>query len=203
MNFIEFRKALIVFPVFSYSDIYKVDPEFDRRRLVEWQAKNYIKKIRKGYYYFPEREINENFLMHISNKIYKPSYISMATALSYYNLIPEGVYLITGISTRKTILFETPLGNFGYRTVKKELFFGYRLIQQGDYNIRYAEVEKSVLDFFYFNKINDIESLEALRLNRLVAKEIIQKDKLLNYLSVFNSRIMDQRIKLLLNYLNA
>ncbi|NQU81852.1 MAG: hypothetical protein HQ543_10065 [Bacteroidetes bacterium] len=130
---------------------------------MEWQAKNYIKKIRKGYYYFPERDINENFLMHISNKIYKPSYISMATALSYYNLIQEGVYLITGISTRKTMLFETPLGNFGYRAIKNELFFGYRLIQQGDYNIRYAEVEKSILDFFYFNKINMEEMADDVR----------------------------------------
>lgn len=203
MNFLEFRKALTAFPVFSYSDIKKVTPGFDRRRLVEWQAKNYIKKIRNGYYFFQEKDINENFLLHISNKIYKPSYISMATALSYYNLIPEGVFLITGLSTKKTMLFETPLGNYEYRTIKQELFFGYRLIKLGEYNIKLAEVEKAILDFLYFNKINDQQSLAALRLNQLVAKEIIQKDKLLDYLSVFNSKIMNYRIKLFLEYLNA
>ncbi len=203
MNFIEFRKALSAFPVFSYSDIKKVTSGFDRKRLVEWQAKNYIKKIRNGYYYFQEKDINDNFLMHISNKIYKPSYISMATALSYYNLIPEAAFLNTSVSTRKTMLFETPLGNYQYQTIKQELFFGYRLIQFGEYNIKLAEAEKAILDFFYFNKINDKKSLDALRLNQVVANEIILKDKMLDYLSVFSSKIMDSRVKLFIDYLDA
>ena len=203
MSFLEFRNALIEFPVFSYSDIKKVAPKFDRRRLVEWQAKNYIKKIRNGYYYFQEKNINENFLMHISNKIYKPSYISLAKALSYYNLIPEAVFLNTSVSTRKTLLFETPLGNYEYRAIKQELFFGYRLIKFGEFNIKLAEVEKAILDFFYFNKINDQRSIDALRFNQVIAKEIIQKDKLLDYSTVFRSKVMNSRIKLFLNYLNA
>ena len=115
MKFLEFREELSAFTVFSYPDILKVNPSFDRRRLVEWQAKKYILKIRNGYYCFPQKEINESYLMYISNRIYKPSYISMETALSYYNLIPEAVYLFTGISTRKTMLFESALGNYQYR----------------------------------------------------------------------------------------
>ena len=62
MKFLEFRKALTAFPVFSYSDIRKVAPGFDRRRLVEWQAKNYIKKIRNGYYFFQEKDIKKVLL---------------------------------------------------------------------------------------------------------------------------------------------
>ena len=101
------------------------------------------------------------------------------------------------------MLFETPVGNYEYRTIKQELFFGYRIIQLGEYHIKLAEAEKAILDFFYFNKINDLKSIKALRFNQFVAKEIIQKDKLMEYSTVFKSKIMNSRIKLFLNYLNA
>ena len=203
MKFLEFREKLSAFTVFSYPDILKVNPSFDRRRLVEWQAKKYILKIRNGYYCFPQKEINESYLMYISNKIYKPSYISMETALSYYNLIPEAVYLFTGISTRKTMLFESALGNYQYRKIKTELFFGYSIIQIDDFDIKIADMEKTVLDFLYFNIIDDWKSLDGMRLNRLAARERIDQDKLRNYLSQYNSAKMNYRIKLFLNYIDA
>jgi predicted transcriptional regulator of viral defense system len=203
MKFLEFQQALKSFPAFSYQDIIKIDPSFDRRRLVEWQAKKYILKIRKGYYCFPRKDYNENYLMLISNRIYKPSYISLATALSYYNLIPEAVYLFTGISTRKTMYFETPLGNFEYHRLKKELFFGYRLVQFGEYSIRIADMEKALLDFFYLNKINTLPEVDGLRLNRLIARELLVENKLMDYLTLYDSESMNRRIKLLLDYLNA
>lgn len=203
MKFLKFHQALKSFPVFSYSDILKIDPFFDRRRLVEWQVKEYIQKIRNGYYCFPQKDYNENYLMFISNRIYTPSYISLATALSYYNLIPEAVYLITGISTRKTMYFETPLGNFEYRRIKRELFFGYHLIQFGEYNIRIADVEKAILDFLYLNKINTLDEMNGLRLNRLIAREILHENKLMDYLSLYQSERMDKRTKLLIDYINA
>ncbi len=203
MNFIEFREALNIFPAFSTSDIIKLDPRFDRRRLVEWQQKNYIKKIRNGLYCFSTKERGEGNLFYLSNEIYKPSYISLETALSYYNLIPEGVYLYTGISTRKTILFETPLGNYKYHKIKKELFFGYKLEQIGEYNVKLAEVEKTILDLFYFRRINDKKAIDGLRLNREIARKIISQERLLNYLSEYKSLVMEQRIKLFIEYIYA
>ncbi len=37
MNYLEFEKSLTDFPVFSIKDISKRFPNFDNRRLVEWQ----------------------------------------------------------------------------------------------------------------------------------------------------------------------
>ncbi len=203
MRFLEFRNALKAFPVFSYPDILKVDPAFDRRRLVEWQQQDYIRKIRNGYYIFQDTEINESMLQHLSNNIYKPSYISLDSALAFYNLIPEAVYLITGISTRKTISFETSLGNFGYRNIKEELFFGYDLIQRSNYTIKIASPEKAILDTLYLKLINTLLELEALRINLPIAREIIDKNTLENYLYLYHSRIMEKRVKLFLNFLYA
>lgn len=203
MRYLEFRSLLEPFAVFSYPDILKVDPSFDRRRLVEWQNKNYIQKIRRGYYSFTDRKINEGLLLFVANSIYKPSYISLESALSYHNLIPEAVYLITAISTRKTVDFETPIAHYSYRHVKEELFFGYEMVQVGDYKVKIANPEKTILDYLYIKMIDERNELEGLRINRTHARVIINTGKLQSYLSLFNSRVMEKRVELFQNYLHA
>ena len=178
MRFIAFQKALKPFTVFSYPDILKIDPGFDRRRLVEWQKKDLIRKIRNRYYMFSDTEINEATLFYLSNYIYKPSYVSLESALSYYHLIPEAVYLITGISTRKTNTFNTPVGNFSYRSIREDLFFGYDLVRMGNHTVKIANPEKTFLDFIYLNEINEIHEMEGLRINTFVANRLINIDRL-------------------------
>ncbi|GAH77038.1 unnamed protein product, partial [marine sediment metagenome] len=73
-----------------------------------------------------------------ANLIYQPSYISLHTALSFYNLIPEAVYTTTSITTKKTNLFNTHIGNFSYNTVKKAVFgFGHKLL---DFNFEHPVI---------------------------------------------------------------
>jgi predicted transcriptional regulator of viral defense system len=132
MNYLLFKKALEQFPVFSSQDIRKQFSDFDSRRLVEWQEKGYIIKLRRGYYSFKEVEKGEAFLYFSANKLYSPSYISLESALSYYNLIPEGVFTTVSITTRNTTVFSSPVGRFSYRNVKTQLYFGYRLLNIDD-----------------------------------------------------------------------
>ena len=77
-------------------------------------------------------------------------------------------------------MFETPLGNYKYHKIKKELFFGYKLVKIGEYNVKLAEIEKTILDQFSFRKINDKKAIDGLRLNREIAREIIQYKRLIN-----------------------
>jgi predicted transcriptional regulator of viral defense system len=203
MRFLEFRNALKDFQVFSYPDILKVDPLFDRRRLVEWQHKNYIRKIRNGFYNFKDEKISEGLLLYTSNIIYKPSYISLESALSFHNLIPEAVYLINAISTKKTSSFETPDASYNYRNIKEELFFGYEIVSVGDYNIKIADPQKTILDYLYFKLLNSKSELEGLRLNIPTARELISIPKIESYLSLYESKTMETRVKLFLNYLYA
>ena len=151
MQFLELKQKLNNFIVFNLNDIRKIDDNFDRRRLNEWINKKYIKKLRRSYYIFSDLEINESVLFSIANKIYSPSYVSLETALSYYNLIPECVYTITSVSTRKTKNIKNNLGNFSYRKIKPSLMFGYEIIKKNNCNFKIAELEKSILDYFYLN----------------------------------------------------
>lgn len=151
MQYIELKNNLKDFLVMSGRDFKKEDPGFHVQRLTDWQNKGYIKKVAKSYYVFSDTEINENVLYVMANEIYDPSYVSLESAFSYYNLIPEGVYSVTSVSSKKTIVMKTPFGNFNYKKMKPELMFGYGLVGYKNHNFKMAEIEKAVLDYFYIN----------------------------------------------------
>ena len=203
MNYLEFLRSLNEFPVFSIKDIKKRYPDFDNRRLVEWQQKGYIQKIRREYYCFQDKMKNEQFLFFAANKIYSPSYISMESALAFYNLIPEGDFITTSISTRNTANYSNPVGDFLYNNVKPSLFFGYRLHQNEDTVIKIAEPEKVILDFLYLKKLNYEEDIDALRINRIQIDELVDYDKLDRYQQIFNSKVLNKRIRILKEITNA
>ncbi len=203
MRYIDFEKELKDFKIISYPDIVKVDPSFDRRRLVEWQQKDFIQKIRKGYYSFKDIDVNEALIYYTSNIIYKPSYISLQSALSYYNFIPEAVYNITAISTRKTNSFDTPLGSYLYRNIKKNLFFGYVLINKRNHTIKMANSEKALLDMMYLNLMSSSAQIEGLRINTQMVREQINFQRLNNYLDLYHSETMKKRVKSFLEYIHA
>jgi predicted transcriptional regulator of viral defense system len=203
MKFLDFKKALNDKSFFSYTDIRKLIPNFDRRRLVEWQKAGYIIKIRNGYYSFTDRKPTEFFLYHIANQLYKPSYISLSGALSFYSLIPEGVFRFLSVSTLKTRLFSTKYGRFEYRHIKPTLFFGYRIVENEGLKIKIAEPEKAILDYCYLEKPVAQEDFMSLRLDKESLKIRLDMKKFEKYLSLYRSPVMNFRGKIFKNYLNA
>ena len=203
MNFLEFKKKLNGYIVFNLRDIRKIEANFDLRRLNEWQKKDYIKMIRREYYIFSDLKINEAVLFLIANRIYSPSYISLEMAFSYYNLIPEAVYGVTSVTSNKTNNFKTDLGVFGYRRLKPELMFGYKLVEYKNQSFRIAEIEKALLDYFYLNTHLKTENdFIEMRFNSEEFKVLANIDKLNKYLKAFNNKALEKRIKRFLNYID-
>lgn len=124
MRYEIFRHWFLPKKIINTREVCLVFPEFDRRRLFEWQRKGHIRKIINGYYVFSEIDIDEWLLMRLAKVMYAHSYISLETALRYYGLIPEAVYQITSCSTGKTKLFNTPVASFRYRSCSPKWFFG-------------------------------------------------------------------------------
>ncbi|TVR33498.1 MAG: hypothetical protein EA390_03955 [Balneolaceae bacterium] len=204
MTYLEFKDALQKFPVFSVREVEKHYPGFDSRRLVEWQQKGYIQKLRNRYYRFTDQEINEGYLFYCANEIYSPSYVSLESALSLYGFIPEGVFQITSCTTLKTNAFETPIGHFSYRSVKSDLFFGYHLQQWNDHHYAIAGPEKTILDYLYLhNEIENFEDFESLRWNAAEIVNRISMEKLDAYVNHIGSKALKSRVNHLKNYLNA
>lgn len=201
MNYLGFREALHGFKIFSLTDIKKIFPAFDSRRLVEWQAKGYIKKIINRWYMFADVPIEDSFLYWAANRIYTPSYISLESAFSYYGLIPEAVYTTTSVSTLKTISFDTRLGAFTYRQLKPALFFGYQIEQWQDFPIKMASPEKVILDYLYLNpQMNQAEDWQGLRLNPDILHDVVDVEKLQEYLSLFQTKTLKKRISQFITY---
>lgn len=201
MRFLDFKNHFEPFLAFSIQDIRKWDPHFDTRRLVEWQGKGYIYKVINRWYVFSDALRQEELLL-ISNRIYSPSYISLEWAMSHYRFIPEGVYTITAITTLKTHDFNTSIGMFSYKHVKPSLMFGYRLVSFENKIFKLAEPEKLILDYLYLNPSYDsVEDLEGLRLNVAELKAVLDKQKLQNYLTMFNNKALQKRLKILTEHL--
>lgn len=166
--------------------------------MVEWQKKGYLKKLVNKWYIFSEIQLNEFILYRISNCLYHPSYISLESAFSYYNLIPEGVYSLQAVSSLKTVTYQTPVGTFYYRNLKPDFYFGYQILRKEELPVLIAEIEKALLDYLYLNKqIKTAEDIKSLRLNIEELHSKIDWVKLSNYAKVFNSNILNKRIKFL------
>ena len=202
MKYLELKSELRDFTIFSLNEIKNIEPGFHRRRLNEWQDKGYIKKVVREYYIFSDLKLSEEILFKIANRIYLPSYVSLESALSYYHLIPESVYGITSISTRKTYHFRTSIGEFIYRTLKPPLFFGYDLMKFQEKYLKMACIEKALLDYFYLH--SDIETeqdFESLRINKEMFFEKMNEEKLMNFLEKFNQKKLTGRINHFWSYI--
>jgi hypothetical protein len=82
-----------------------------------------IIQLKKGFYFIknPYRKEIPN-LFEIAQLLYGPSYISLESALSYHQWIPEAVYTITSVSTKRARQFDTSLAVFSFMRVPEELF---------------------------------------------------------------------------------
>lgn len=204
MKYVDFRQKMNSFPIFSVQEIEKQFPGFDSRRLVEWQQRQYLQRLRNRYYYFTDREIDEQFLYYSANRIYRPSYISLESALSYYDFIPEGVFCVLSCSTLKNQKFETALGTFSYFHLKNALYFGYRLMPWKRYYIAIASPEKALIDYLYLHPdIKTDEDLVALRWNILAISDTIDRGELIRYEKYISSPTLSKRLSLLKGLLDA
>lgn len=202
MTIIELKESLNQFTIFSINDVRKIEPEFDKRRLNEWHKKGYLKKVIRGHYIFSDLAVNENVLFEIANKIYNPSYVSLEIALSYYHLTPESVYEITSVATRKTNEFKTPIARFNYKSLKPNLFFGYKLVKYDQKSFKIAEVEKAILDYLYFNpRLKTAADFEGIRIDLDSFQEQVNQERLKKYLSEFNQKTFQKRVNDFLRFI--
>jgi len=197
MRYLELKEHFKDFVLFSLKDIKKEDPSFHRRRLSEWREKGYIKNVINSFYIFADREPDENILFFIANRIYNPSYISLEAALGYYSFIPEAVFAVTSVSARKTKTFSTIYGKMIYKHIHPRYFFGYDLVEFGNFRFKIAAPEKAVLDFLYLNsQIKSREDMEELRFNPEEVQKKIDQEKFNECLLKFGKHSLQQRAEL-------
>jgi len=115
----------------------------------------------------------------VANKLYQPSYVSLASALSYYGLIPETVYSVTSVTTKSTREFEVLGASYLFRTIKRKAFCGYRGVNIEGESVLLAEKEKALADYLYF------VFLKKESLNSRLRADGLDAAGLLKYLKAF------------------
>ena len=148
---------------------------------------------------FSEYKNKPDYSLYFANRIYRPSYISLHTALAFYGMIPEAVVQITSVTSLKTASFSNDFGEYSYNSVKEDLMFGYGLKPMADNRtIQFATPEKALLDLLYLYSFYDNEQeLEELRLDEDYLHDDLNKDLLKEYCNKFQSKVLDQRVMVL------
>jgi len=176
LNFSSTENALIklgisIFSVKEFSKIFKVRQSTAKSFLARNSRRvgSHISRLKRGVYAF---SLNPPTKFEIANRLYRPSYISFETALSYYNIIPEIVYVVTSVTTKRTKEFSAQNSVFKYYKIKKRLFFGYQPQMVKGKTILVAEKEKALLDYIYFLSLKKLLFNDRLDLSKIDTKRL-------------------------------
>lgn len=194
MNYFEFKKKIEELPFFESKELRLVlGNEFTRSMLINlrnWVNKGHLVMLRRGLYVIAD-EAKKADSMVFATKMYQPSYVSVEMALNLYGIIPEAVFTVTSVTTRKTKEFSTKLGNFSYQKIKKEAFGGYETKKNGKISFNLALPEKALVDFFYLKRNILNGSQEQFRGYRFNEEYVFDAKKLLDFAKVFqNNKVL-------------
>ena len=119
----------------------------------------YLKTLKKGVYVtssFVDRQDTGAYSEYVANIIRSPSYISSEYVLAVRGIIPESVFSITSITLKSTRSYKNFLGNFIYKNVKPNLFYGFIEKDWGDNAVYIATTAKAIFDYFYLRGLGNI-----------------------------------------------
>jgi len=144
-----FRKGKKIYNLMELMRISGLPLSSTKRAVQRLVKKGMLLKLGKKFYAnsFALPDIEETAAV-----IYPPSYISMESALHKHGISEQVPQMLTCVSTNKTKIFHTALGELSYNHIKKELFFGY----EADNGSFTAQPEKAALDFVYIQRMNGL-----------------------------------------------
>jgi predicted transcriptional regulator of viral defense system len=199
MTFLEFANVFGNERIIDIRNVCTYFNGLDRRRLYEWQKRGLIVKVANNFYVMAGKSLDSEGLKTIACRIHVPAYVGLESALSWYNFIPEAVFQTTAITTRRNKFIATAMGDFRYRSIKPELFFGISVVARDNNHFSISDPEKTLLDLLYFTPNSDSkETLAELRLNVDEIRRMVDRRKLQNYLGLFASSKMNRAVRYLM-----
>jgi hypothetical protein len=136
------------------------------KKVSELERKGLIIRVKRNLYVVSKRVHQQEISGElVANHLLGPSYVSLESALSYYGLIPEKVYAIRSVTTKRAKKFSTPLGNFDYVTIPENYFsIGIRQeIIENKYAFLIAEPTKAVCDMMVITPGLRLQSVKAVQ----------------------------------------
>jgi predicted transcriptional regulator of viral defense system len=176
--------------VFSLRDINilfknkKLSKQYSYLLISNLLKKGELKRITKGKYTFKDD-------IMVSGFAFSPFYYGLQDALSFHNLWEQETNPV--IITSKNIkpglrkIFDS---NVYLRRINKKYLFGYDFIKYYDFQIPVSNIEKTLIDFVYYNEYISSEVIKEM-------KKKLNKKKLKEYLKIYNYSIKEKVLKLI------
>jgi hypothetical protein len=171
-----------------------------RNQLSRWNKQGLVIQLKRGMYLLNRNDrASHPSRFFLANQLVFPSYVSLESALSYYHIIPEGVYQITSVTTGKPAQYVSSEGTYVFRHVKQSLFFGFEAVRdERGFETLMARPEKALLDFFYLNlaQFSPTDDKVFRESCRFAGLEAVQPKRLNEYSARFESGKLQQVVKL-------
>ena len=116
-------------------------------------------------------------LFEFAQLIYGPSYISVESALRFYQWIPEAVYTVTSVCFKPSKTFNTPVAYFSFERIRPKIYFvGLKHYQREQASFFIAEPWKALADFIYLRK-KSWDNVDGLVMDmRIEPETLLQSD---------------------------
>ena len=185
MKWVDFSEKLLRMnlPVFTLREALKVSGlkyNTGRMQITRWVRMQHLARLKNGLYALRgPLDRGEIPAFYIANRLYTPSYVSLESALNYYDLIPEQTFAVISLCskpTRKYIVMQT---SYVFRSVQPRFLTGYVVEKEMGFDIRIAEREKAVVDYLYFTIIDKTVPLERLDVKGLDHRKMYRYASLL------------------------
>jgi predicted transcriptional regulator of viral defense system len=197
----QFKKTFLPMGCFTGGQVRLWKPDFCRDNFARWIAANEILRLKRNLYTFPEYLQIPDSALYFANRIYRPSYISLHTALHFHGVIPEEVVQFTSVSTLKTATFQNAFGSYTFHHISASYMFGYELKRaegQEPFVIQMATPEKAIIDLLHlYPEYSTAEEMLNLRLDEDYMESRIDPKRLLDYEKRIHSPSLTKRVNLL------
>ena len=136
--------------------------KYPKNKISDLEKRGTLIRLKRDLYIKKGNDIPKEL---IASHLYGVSYISLETALAWYDMIPERVYAVRSITLKRSKTFITPLGYFDYTTVSDKYFsIGIRQeIVEGQYAFLIAEPTKAICDMIIATPNLRLQSVKAMQ----------------------------------------
>jgi len=166
---------------FTYQDVAKIlsiSEDSARALCTRYVKQKYFIRIKRSLYILKEKwdNITQNQRFELANILQVPSYISLMTALSFYEYTTQVQQkFIESISFYRTFTKDIEGIVFNYSKIKKDFYFGFSKKN----NTFIASSEKAFIDSLYLNYLGkynlDLSSLNLEKIDKKNCEKILKR----------------------------
>lgn len=176
------RNEKLILSVDDIAEILSISKESARVTANRYAKRNLLLRLKRDFYITPNKfeNLKEEGLFQLANYLQVPSYVSLASALSYYNIYTQQLRgIIESIALKRTRTFVVDGIEFRFILVKKDFYTGF--VTENSFFI--AAPEKALADAVYLSSIGKYNlDFDAVDFSK------IGKQKVSKYLKLTNKK---------------